>query len=777
MGSENQLKNEPQSVSIPTFNDDERLRAIRKYKLDDSSWLPIFNDIAKLAAQLCNKPHGAVNIVGKNTVWNAARNTGPLNTTLNEFGFCPVVVNHARPLIVDDAQSDIRFERYSSVVSEIVGNYCGVPLYTPEGQPIGSICAWGSGKYTHTTEVVDGLLALSRQATALLELHHKNYHLEQDKENQRLASEILADVVSGQPLEKVLTALVTSIERQTENAGTRCSILLVEDGLLRHVAAPNLPSEFIAQIDSLPVGVSVGSCGQAATTGVPSVSYDISNDPIWEPLSELALAHNLRSCCSLPIFGEQGQVIATFALYYHNSRYPDPDHWKILDNWAALVGLAITRSKDQDLLRRSASSDPLTGLPNRTSLTQIIEDSLKSRRHGTQVGVLLVDLDGFKLLNDSLGHAHGDEFIVQLSQRLDSSLDNQSKVCRLGGDEFVIVRNGIYSPREAAEFADEILNLIRVPTLISGRSITLTGSIGIALSEQTSTAEELIRQADSAMYNAKSKGRNTYSVADDVLRSQTMERFETEVDLRAAISKSELSVVYQPNLDMRTGVITGVEALLRWDHPDKGPVAPDTFIPIAEDSDLIIDVGAWVLLQACTHLAERRKYDPFFNNVRLWVNVSSKQLNSTFLATISQILETTKLPSNRLGLEITESIFMQDVKTISNVLIKLRASGISIAIDDFGTGFSSLAQLRTLPVDTIKIDKAFIDGIGITGADESVVIAIIRLAEALGIQIVAEGVETQAQRMRLLELGCNLAQGYLFSPPRTLDEIDDSLLK
>lgn len=776
MNTENQLKDESQPVSVPKFNDDERLKAIRKYKLDDSSWLPIFNDIAKLAAQICNKPHGAVNIVGKNAVWNAARNAEPLNSTLNEFGFCPVVVNDARPLVVDDTSIDTQFERYPSVVSEIVGNYCGVPLYTPEGQPIGSICAWGSGKYLHATEIIDGLLALSRQATALLELHHKNYYLEQDKENQRLASKILADVVSGQPLKEVLTTLVTSIERQTENSGTRCSILLVEDGVLRHIAAPNLPAEFIAQIDNLPVGVSVGSCGQAAATGVPSVSYDISNDPNWEPLAELALAHNLRSCCSLPIFGEQGQVVATFALYYNNSRYPDPGHWKILDNWAALVGLAIVRSKDQDLLRRSASSDPLTGLPNRNSLTQIIEDSLKSRRHGTQVGVLLVDLDGFKLLNDSLGHAHGDEFIVQLSQRLDSYLGNDSKVCRLGGDEFVIVRNGIYSQREAAEFAEEILNVIRIPTLISGRSITLTGSIGIALSEQSSTAEELLRQADSAMYNAKSSGRNTYSVADEILRSQTMERFETEVDLRTAISKSELSVVYQPNIDMRTGVITGVEALLRWDHPEKGLIAPNVFIPIAEDSDLIIDIGAWVLLQACTHLAERRKYDPFIKNVRLWVNVSSKQLNSAFLATISQILETTKLPSNRLGLEITESIFMQDVKTISNVLIKLRASGVSIAIDDFGTGFSSLAQLRILPVDVIKIDKAFIDGIGATGADESVVVAIIRLAEALGIQIVAEGVETPAQRTRLIELGCNLAQGFLFSPPRHLDEIGDSIL-
>lgn len=757
------------------FSQEERLKAIRRYRLDDPSWLPVFQDIARLAAQLLSKPHGAVNIVGKNAVWNAARNKGLQVNTLNEFGFCPLVVDRATPLVVNDTSGDQRFKQYPSVIIGAVGNYCGVPLFTPEGQPIGSVCAWGEGPFQHSSEHVEGLTALSRQASMLLELQHNNRYLEQDRQNQRLASQIMTDIVAGRSLEEVLTTLVISIERQTEAEGTKCSILAVENGILKHLAAPSLPKSYIEKTNGLLVESAVGTCARAVSTRVPAVSYDISIDPTWEPLSELALAYGLRSCCSLPIFGNDGEVIATFALYYGDTRYPDPEHWRILDEWATLVGLAIIRSRDQDVLRRNASCDPLTGLPNRITLTQIIDDLLALRRNGTQIAVFLVDLDGFKLLNDSLGHAHGDEFIVQLSNRLTKALHPRAEVCRLGGDEFVIVLEGIYTSKEAESFAMEILELIRVPTVISGRSITLTGSIGLAISEHGSTADELLRQADSAMYNSKNRGRNTFSLADEQLRLGILKRFETEVDLRSAISKGQLSLVYQPNLDMSTGIVSGVEALLRWEHPTKGNISPDVFIPIAEESDMITDIGSWALLRACTEMAAKREYDPFFKNVRLWVNVSSKQLNSSFLSTISSILESSRLPANRLGLEITESIFMQDVKAISTILIRLRASGISIAIDDFGTGFSSLAQLRTLPVDVIKIDKAFIDGLGVSGSDESVVIAIIRLAEALGIQTVAEGVESKSQRSRLLELGCLLAQGYLFSAAVPLNDIETNI--
>lgn len=762
-------------LSNLTFSEEERVKAIRRYRLDDPSWFPIFQDIARLAAQLLSKPHGAVNIVGKNAVWNTARNKGLRSDTLNEFGFCPLVVDHAAPLVVNDTSIDQHFNEYPSVITGAVGNYCGVPLFTPEGQPIGSVCAWGDGTFQYSSEHVEGLTALSRQASMLLQLHHNNHHLEQDRQNQRLASQIMTDIVAGRSLEEVLTTLVVSIERQTEAEGTKCSILTVENGIMKYLAAPSLPKSYIEKTNGLPVESAIGTCSRAVSTRVPAVSYDISIDPSWEPISELALAYGLRSCCSLPIFGNEGEVIATFALYYGDTRYPDPEHWKILDDWATLVGLAITRSRDQVVLRQNASCDPLTGLPNRITLTQIIDDLLALRRNGAQIAVFLVDLDGFKLLNDSLGHAHGDEFIVQLSNRLTEALQPMAEVCRLGGDEFVIVLQGIYGPKEAESFATKILELIRVPTVISGRSITLTGSIGVAISEHESTADELLRQADSAMYNSKSRGRNTFSLADEKLRLEILKRFETEVDLRSAISKRQLSLVYQPNLDMSTGIVSGVEALLRWKHPTKGDISPDLFIPIAEDSDIITDIGSWALLRACTDMAAKREHDPFFKNVRLWVNVSSKQLNSSFLSTIANVLETSRLPSNRLGLEITESIFMQDVKAISTILIRLRANGISIAIDDFGTGFSSLAQLRTLPVDVIKIDKAFIDGLGVSGSDESVVIAIIRLAEALGIQTVAEGVETESQRTRLLELGCPRAQGYLFSSAVPLDEIDTNL--
>lgn len=756
-------------------NEKDRLKAIARYRLDDPVWSSVLQDIARLAAQILNNPHGQVNIVGENIVWNAAVNSGSLQSVPYEHSFCSMVVEHSRPLLISDATTNIQFAPKPSVIRGELRNYYGVPLFSPEGQTLGSVCAWGNQPYAASKGEVSALLALSRQATLLLELHQLSRRIDEERANHRLSSTILSDIVTGKASSMVLDQLAVSIEERTGDENVICSIFLVEDSSLHFLAGPNFPVELVNAMDGLPVGETVGSCGRAAATGTPAVSFDIRTDPDWEQLREKVVKYGILSCCSFPILDETNNAIATFALYYKNPRHPDAEHWRVLEDCAGLVGLAIMRSKEQDTLRLRAASDALTGLPNRSSLIQMAANALLMSSNDVKVALFLCDLDGFKLLNDSLGHAHGDEFIIQLSRRLLENLTGRARVGRLGGDEFVVLCENIHNTQDAEELATEILEIIRVPAQIAGRSITLTGSIGLVIGDKDSTTEELLGQADAAMYDAKKKGKNTYSLADEVLRRKTIERFEIEVDLRSAQDKNELKLLFQPNVHMSTGQVLGIEALVRWDNPKRSMTPPSSFIPIAEESDLIIDLGAWILKQSCLAYAAKTSSDPFFKDVRLWVNVSPKQLAPSFISVVASALEESQVPANRLGLEITESIFMHDVDSITRTLVHLRANGISIAIDDFGTGFSSLAQLRKLPVDIIKIDKAFIDGIGITGADESVVVAIIKLGEALGIQTVAEGVETQAQRLRLLELGCNLAQGYLFGKPTDIEYIDTKI--
>lgn len=757
---------------IRTASEPERLMTIARYGLHDSSWSNVFKDIALLAAKVMEATSGAVNVVGEFSVWSAAHSDGIRIEIPREYGFCPRVVQSLTPVVVPDAQLDERFARMPSVAAGETRSYCGVPLISPEGLALGSVCAWGDKTNHPSPEQLESLLALSRQATALLEMRRQSQQFEKERLTHEMTARILGEIVSGTPVHELLSELALAIERQTSEEDTVCSILFVNNGQLRTAAAPSLPVEFSAAVDGLPAAENVGSCGRAAATGKPAMSSDIATDPAWSTVRDIALKYGFRSCFSVPVFDNDGNVTATFALYYHKPRHFDPEHSKLLTAWANLVGLAIMRSSEQEELRRNASTDPLTGLPNRTTLKDAIRDALERPMDDLRIAVFLFDLDGFKLLNDSLGHAHGDDFLVQLAQRLSIAFHNQSTVGRLGGDEFVVVHQGIRTEEEANELARSILDVARIPTRIAERTVTLTASVGIALSEPQSTPEEMLRQADAAMYTAKAKGRNTFVIADDSLRRKTFARFEMEVDLRDSTQRGGLSLLYQPNVALATGLVIGMEALARWNHSKHGNVPPSTFIPIAEESGLIHDLGEWVLKSACHAHARRRESDPFYDNVRLWVNISASQLDDSIFSTISNALNHSGLPANRLGLEITESVFMQNVASTSRILTRMRSSGISIAIDDFGTGFSSMAQLRKLPVDIIKIDRAFTEGIGVTGADESVVVAILRLGEALGIRVVAEGVETPQQRSRLLELGCKYAQGYLFGRPGHLDSFD-----
>jgi diguanylate cyclase (GGDEF)-like protein len=748
-----------------------RAAEIERYGLGDPRWGLALRDVALMAAAILGEDRGAVTVVGDSTTWSLATTGGGAFEVANDVSYCSLVADEGRCIAFADTAIDPLATARSAQLPTSVRRYAGAPFLSPAGIAVGAVCAWGPSPREVTDVEALALHALARQAQQVLELDRQSRQLHADRVHHKLLAALLSAIMAGHSLADVLADLARAVEEQAPDV--LCSVMLVEDGLLRTGAAPSLPAAFVDAIDGVAIGEDVGSCGRAAATGRPAVTGDIATDPRWRPFRDLALDCGLKACWSVPVFDQSGRVVATFGLYYRSHRRPSSEHWRAMHDWAKLAALAIQRATEHEHLRRSARTDALTGLANRATILADIESAIVHARAGSPPAVLLCDLDGFKVLNDSLGHVEGDAYLVHLAERLQAAELGEVSIGRLGGDAFVVVDPVAGDCSKAARLARQILDVVHQPTLVAGRPVLLSGSVGIALAEPGDTAGDLLRHADAAMYAAKTRSRNGYAMADEHLRRRITDRMELELDLRAAIEHGEITLVYQPKVDLCTGALVGVEALARWQHRVRGSIPPDVFVPIAEESGTIVDLGARVLHQACTEYASRLRRDPRLGAGRIWVNVSTRQLDRDLLSGVCDALASAGLPCSRLGLEITESAFMGDrdsVAAASEVLSELRRRGVEIAVDDFGTGYSSLAQLRHLPVDVLKIDKAFVDRIGADEADDRVVGAIVRLGDALGLRVVAEGIETEPQRRRLLALGCGYGQGYLFGRPAPLDD-------
>jgi diguanylate cyclase (GGDEF)-like protein/PAS domain S-box-containing protein len=424
----------------------------------------------------------------------------------------------------------------------------------------------------------------------------------------------------------------------------------------------------------------------------------------------------------------------------------------------------------EERLRHQAFHDPLTELPNRPLFMDRLGHALirMERSKGT-AAVLFLDLDNFKLVNDSLGHEVGDKLLVAVAERLQRCLRSEDTAARFGGDEFTVLLENVTDISVAVRVADKIQRALLEPFTLRSRKVFVTTSIGIVLA--TSGRErptDLLRNADVALYRAKANGKATYEVFDAFMNIQALERLDLEADLRHAIERKEFSVHYQPQLELLTGRIAGWEALVRWMHPERGPIPPAAFLSVAEETGLIFQIGSLVLNEACRQAKEWHEQLPdAIAPLKMSVNISARQLQrpDELVREVVQALEKGGLPPDSLVLEITESMLMGDAEHNADVLGKLKALGIHIAVDDFGTGYSNLAYLKRFPVDTLKVDKSFVDGLVENSEDAAIVEAVVSLARALGMNTVAEGIETSGQASRLRDLGCELGQGYYFFEP------------
>jgi diguanylate cyclase (GGDEF)-like protein/PAS domain S-box-containing protein len=491
----------------------------------------------------------------------------------------------------------------------------------------------------------------------------------------------------------------------------------------------------------------------------------------------------LRTCVERAAHGERGSLEFEIVTLKGERRWADthavPFHSPATTGTPLLVAVTrdITARKraERDLLTLT-HYDVLTGLPNRLLFTdRLRQATVEAERHERLVGVALLDLDQFKKINDSLGHAAGDALLRQVGERLRAALRPGDTVAHFGADEFALVLADMAHVDDATAVLQKIRQAFTAPFLADGRELYLTASVGVTLFPfDDRDGAALLRNADAAMYRAKEAGRNTWQFYAADMTAKAQENLVIENALRGAVARGELTLHYQPQVDLASGRIVGVEALVRWQHPDLGNIGPDRFIPIAEETGLIVPLGAWVLRSACAQAA--RWHRAGFPGLRLAVNLSPRQLQRPgFPETVEQILRDTGLPAALLELELTEGVLLHSTESTVTALDKLHVLGARFAIDDFGTGYSSLAYLRRFPLDVLKIDQAFVRDIVTDPDDAAIVCAVIALARSLGVLVVAEGVETDDQLRFLRAHGCDVLQGYYLSRPKPAAAISELL--
>ena len=570
---------------------------------------------------------------------------------------------------------------------------------------------------------------------------------------------LLEGIARGAPLSTTLDAVAAFVERWIDDA--KAVVAIADDDRVLHVAAaPNLDAACVDALEGFSIPADFGS--------VPDVVLRRAIEPRGPEWPSTTLAeHGFASWWGIPV-GDAGHGLHLGAVLALRSDQVEPasNDRRLLEVAASVTAIAVEQDRSQARLAYQARHDALTGLPNREQALERLRRMGRHERHGgSDVAVMFLDLDRLKVLNDSIGHDAGDRLLVSMGHRLAAALRPGDLAARFGGDEFVVVCEQLAGVDDALALADRLLQVAREPYELDGTEVVVTVSIGIAMADGR-PPEALLRDADAAMYRAKEKGRDRVEVFDTQLREEVVARLDTERELRHALEHGGLVLHYQPVVSLQDGAFAGFEALLRWEHPQRGLLTPDDFLTVAEESGLMRPIGEWVRGQVFATTAGWHRQHPEWGRFVTSTNVSAAELSDPQLATtIAKAVLDSDLDPSLLSFEITERLLVQDAEAARSLFAELRELGVLLALDDFGTGYSPLVHLKEFPVDSVKIDRGFVHGLGTDPFDDAIVAAVVELAQQLELSSVALGVETPDQAHRLQAAGCNRGQGSWFSAP------------
>jgi len=583
-------------------------------------------------------------------------------------------------------------------------------------------------------------------------------------EGEQRVFERMAD---GAELKPVLEEIARLCGRHSRHHTLYAVLLANEAGdRLDVAAAPGLPPEYFGFAAGTLVAADSNPCGVAAWSKQPVMVEDFASDPRWADMRARAEALGVRAGWSMPILSQRGRLLGTFAAYSKEPARPAPQDVALMERFAHIARIAIEKHHAERTIERMTNYDGLTGLPNRSLMLDNLDDTLL--RKESDIAFLLFNLDSMKQINDTLGYEFGDRCIQAMAERLGEHVGH-GMLARVGGDEFGMVLAGADIGPGMTERVRALLEGITQPLNVDERTVFLTASLGISIGPRDGAdADTLFKHADVALHRAKQRGRNGFQFFEAAMNAPAARRLALLGELRHALERGEFRVYYQPQVEVASGEMTGAEALLRWKNPEQGEVSPAEFIPLLEETGLILTVGEWVLEQVCRDLV--RLQEAGLRPPRLAVNLSARQFMQPDLAErIEATLARHHISPDSITLEITETLLMRDPADAEHMLKRLKAVNVRIALDDFGTGYSSLAYLKRFPVDELKVDKSFISGVTQSTADAAITDTVIRLAHNLGMQVLAEGVEHEAQRSFLEVHGCDRMQGYLTGRPMDMD--------